>query len=101
MMNFQDLVISASSVSVAAFDWQGIRPAAPALLSEGLLSTLGLPPYSTVLALLWGTRLALMRLYPVQRLRWFATSYVNIIRSSPLTPILFWFFSLVPYILGW
>ena len=100
-MNFQDIIISASSVSVAAFDWGVIQHAGPALLKEGLVFTLKLTIYSTVLALIWGTILAMMRLSSISALRFFAGSYVNIMRSLPLILILFWFFFLVPYILGW
>ncbi len=40
---------------------------------------------SAVGSLVWGTILAAMRVGPVPIMRWFATTYVNIFRNTPLT----------------
>jgi len=50
--------------------------------------TVKLTVYSGVGALILGTVLAAMRLAPVPMLNWIGTSYVNIVRNTPLTLIL-------------
>ena len=51
--------------------------------------TIKLTFYSAVGALLLGTLLAAMRLSPVPVMRTFGTAYVNVVRNTPLTLILF------------
>lgn len=50
--------------------------------------TIKLTAYSAVGALVLGTVLAAMRLAPVPVLRWIGTTYVNIVRNTPLTLII-------------
>jgi glutamate transport system permease protein len=50
--------------------------------------TIKLTVYSGVGALILGTALAAMRLAPVPMLNWIGTSYVNVVRNTPLTLIL-------------
>ena len=50
--------------------------------------TIKLTVYSGVGALILGTVLAAMRLAPVPMLNWLGTTYVNIIRNTPLTLII-------------
>lgn len=50
--------------------------------------TLELTLYSALGALVIGTVLAAMRLAPVPVLNWIGTSYVNVVRNTPLTLIL-------------
>ena len=50
--------------------------------------TIKLTVYSAVGALVLGTVLAAMRLAPVPMLRWIGTTYVNIVRNTPLTLII-------------
>lgn len=40
---------------------------------------------SAIGSLVWGTILAAMRVGPVPIMRWFATTYVNVFRNTPLT----------------
>lgn len=49
--------------------------------------TIKLTFYSAIGALVWGTILAGMRVSPVPVMRGFATTYVNIMRNTPLTLI--------------
>lgn len=51
--------------------------------------TVKLTAISAVLALIVGTVVAIMRLSPVPALRFLGTSYVNILRNTPLTLIVF------------
>ncbi|WP_395307002.1 amino acid ABC transporter permease [Mycobacterium sp. AMU20-3851] len=50
--------------------------------------TIQLTVYAAVGALLLGTVLAAMRLSPVPVMRWLGTTYVNVVRNTPLTLIL-------------
>ncbi len=51
-------------------------------------TTIQLTVFSAVGALVLGTLLAAMRLAPVPMLNWIGTSYVNIVRNTPLTLII-------------
>src|SRR5690606_37752883 len=54
-----------------------------------------------VSAIVLGTLLALMRLSSNRLVSGLAGSYVNLMRALPLILIIFWFYFLVPYIVGW
>jgi glutamate transport system permease protein len=51
-------------------------------------TTIQLTVFSAVGALVLGTALAAMRLAPVPMLNWIGTTYVNIVRNTPLTLII-------------
>ncbi|MFV9633278.1 amino acid ABC transporter permease [Mycobacterium neumannii] len=55
---------------------------------EAFGTTIQLTVYSGIGALVLGTVLAAMRLAPVPVLRWLGTSYVNVVRNTPLTLII-------------
>ncbi|OBF97164.1 glutamate ABC transporter permease [Mycobacterium sp. 852002-51152_SCH6134967] len=55
---------------------------------EAFWTTIQLTVYSGIGALVLGTVLAAMRLAPVPVLRWLGTSYVNVVRNTPLTLII-------------
>jgi glutamate transport system permease protein len=55
---------------------------------EAFWTTIQLTVYSAVGALVLGTVLAAMRLAPVPMLNWLGTTYVNVVRNTPLTLIL-------------
>ncbi|MBO0677015.1 amino acid ABC transporter permease [Mycolicibacterium sp. S2-37] len=55
---------------------------------EAFWTTIQLTVFSAVGALVLGTVLAAMRLSPVPVLNWVGTSYVNVIRNTPLTLII-------------
>lgn len=51
-------------------------------------TTIQLTVYSAIGALIIGTALAAMRLSPVPVLNWLGTTYVNVVRNTPLTLII-------------
>ena len=55
---------------------------------EAFWTTIQLTVFSAVGALILGTVLAAMRLSPVPMLNWLGTSYVNVVRNTPLTLII-------------
>ncbi|WP_328354494.1 amino acid ABC transporter permease [Mycobacterium sp. NBC_00419] len=55
---------------------------------EAFWTTIQLTVFSAVGALILGTVLAAMRLAPVPMLNWLGTSYVNVVRNTPLTLII-------------
>ena len=55
---------------------------------EAFWTTIQLTVFSAVGALILGTALAAMRLAPVPMLNWIGTTYVNIVRNTPLTLII-------------
>src|SRR5690606_31254514 len=77
------------------FDWSSIVPSMPYLL-DGLVITLKLTSLSIIAGIVWGTRLAVMRLSSSTPLACFPTAYVNVFRSIPLVMVLLWFYLIVP-----
>jgi len=67
---------------------------------KGLLFSVYLTVVATVLGIVFGTVLALMRLSGKQALMLPAAFYVNGMRSIPLAMVLLWFYLLVPQIIG-
>ena len=55
---------------------------------EAFWTTIQLTVYSAVGALILGTVLAAMRMAPVPTLNWLGTTYVNVVRNTPLTLII-------------
>jgi len=83
----------------SGFDFQIIVDSIP-FLFEGMLLTLLLTVLAIFGGLLLGTVLALCRLAPFKLLSFAAGSYVNFFRSMPLILVIFWFYFLVPFIVG-
>ncbi len=81
------------------YDFQIIFRSIP-FLAEGMLLTLTLTALAIVGGLVLGTILALCRLAPFKIVSFLAASYVNFFRSMPLILIIFWFYFLVPFLLG-
>ena len=81
------------------FDYAVIERALP-LLGQGMLFTLQLTGLAICGGVLFGTLLALMRLSPFPPISWLAASYVNLFRSLPLILVIFWFYFLVPKLIG-
>ena len=69
-------------------------------LWNGMLLTLQLTGMAVVGGLLLGTVLAVARLSPIKPLSWLVAAYVNFLRSMPLILVIFWFYTLVPRIIG-
>ncbi|MAK56484.1 MAG: amino acid ABC transporter permease [Pusillimonas sp.] len=83
------------------FDFQVIFDSLPYLLGVGMVFTLKLTVLATIFAVILGTLLAMMRLSSNRLVSGVAGSYVNLLRALPLILIIFWFYFLVPYIVGW
>ena len=69
-------------------------------LIEGMQTTLILTVIAIGGGLVLGTLLALARLAPFKPLAFVAGTYVNFFRSMPLILVIFWFYFLVPHIVG-
>jgi glutamate/aspartate transport system permease protein len=82
------------------FDFVVIRRSLP-YLWQGMQYTVTLTAVAMTGGILLGTLLALARLSPVKPLAWFAAGYVNLLRSTPLILVIFWFYFLVPLIAQW
>lgn len=77
------------------FDFDVISRSMP-YLGQGMLFSLGLTLLSMIGGLILGTLLSLMRLSSFKVLNVPAGSYVNLLRSTPLILVIFWFYFLVP-----
>ena len=81
------------------FDFEVIFNSIPLLLS-GMKVTLLLTVTAIVGGIAGGTVLALCRLSPFRPLSLVAGGYVNFLRSMPLILVIFWFYFLVPLVVG-
>jgi len=82
---------------VISLDFGVVRDSLP-YLWKGMQYTLQLTLTSASGGLFFGTLLAMARLSSIKPLAWFASAYVNLMRSIPLVLVIFWFFFLVPVI---
>lgn len=83
----------------AEFDWKVVIDSLPHLW-EGMQITLMLTILAILGGIVIGTVLALLRLSRFTPLSLAAGSYVNFFRSMPLILVIFWFYFLVPIIVG-
>ena len=83
------------------FDWDVIRRTAPFLFKEGMTFTLTLTALAMTGGIVFGTLLAMMRLSSFRVPSAVAGTYVNLMRSTPLVLVIFWFYFLVPWLGGW
>ena len=81
------------------FDFDAIISSIP-FLWKGLQVSFYLTFLALVGGIVFGTLLALMRISNIKFLQYFSMTYVNFLRSMPLILILFWFFFLIPLIIG-
>lgn len=84
---------------MGAFDFAVIFDNLPFLL-KGMQTTLLLTALAMVGGIVIGTFLALARLSSIGPLSFVAASYINFFRSLPLILVIFWFYFLVPLVLG-
>lgn len=70
------------------------------ILAEGMQLSLVLTAFSLLGGILFGAVMAILRLSPFRPIALFAASYVNVLRSVPLILVLFWFYFLVPFVIG-
>jgi glutamate/aspartate transport system permease protein len=83
----------------AGFDLDVLVKNAP-FLWNGMLLTLQLTGLAVVGGISLGLVLAVARLSGIRPLEWFVASYVNFLRSMPLILVIFWFYTLVPKLIG-
>jgi glutamate/aspartate transport system permease protein len=83
----------------AGFDFGILWLNAP-FLWNGMLLTLQLTLLAVGGGLLLGVVLAVARLSSVKPLAWLVEGYVNFLRSMPLILVIFWFYTLVPKLIG-
>lgn len=83
------------------FDYSVITDNLRYLFLDGMTFTLTLTALSTVTGVILGTLLTLMRLGCWKSLAYISAGYVNLVRSLPLVLVIFWFYFLVPWIIGW
>src|SRR3954447_9028248 len=69
-------------------------------LWEGLKLSLSLAAVSIAAGVVLGSLLALLRMSSRAPLAWAAKTYVNFFRSVPLILVIFWFYFLVPLMIG-
>src|SRR6476659_1247704 len=81
------------------FDFAILWANAP-FLWNGMLLTLQLTALAVTGGLLLGVVLAVLRLSPIKLLAWVVEAYVNFLRSMPLILVIFWFYTLVPKLIG-
>jgi glutamate/aspartate transport system permease protein len=81
------------------FDFDVILRALP-FLWTGMQLTLLLTALATVGGIVLGTVLAMARLWAPPPFRQLAAGYVDLLRSIPLILVVFWFYFLVPLMLG-
>ena len=81
------------------FDFSVIFDNLPFLL-KGIQTTLLLTFLAMVGGIVLGTLLALARISSIKPLSIVAASYINFFRSLPLILVIFWFYFLVPLVLG-
>jgi glutamate/aspartate transport system permease protein len=81
------------------FHWQVIYVNLPFLM-EGLLTTFQLAVISIIGGLILGTLVGMARLSSRWVIFYPATLFVNFMRSLPLILVIFWFYFLVPIIIG-
>jgi amine acid ABC transporter, permease protein, 3-TM region, His/Glu/Gln/Arg/opine family len=83
-----------------SIDFSIVVPALP-YLWEGLKFSLILTLAAFAIGMVLGTALALVQHLEVPILAQFARGYIAIMRSIPLILVLFWFFFLVPIVIGY
>ena len=82
-----------------SFDFGAVIAALP-ILWQGMEVTLLLTAIGTAGGLFGGILLALMRMSKSRSLSVLAATYVDLLRSLPLVLLIFWFYFLVPIIVG-
>ena len=81
------------------FDWGVIARSLPFLM-DGMWLSLQLTFVAILGGVVFGMLLALCRLSPLRVMSFAAGSYVNFFRSMPLILVIFWFYFLVPVVVG-
>ena len=78
----------------------GVLWANSSFLWNGMLLTMHLTALAVAGGLLFGVVLAVLRLSRFRPVGWLVEGYVNFLRSMPLILVIFWFYTLVPKLIG-
>jgi glutamate/aspartate transport system permease protein len=81
------------------FDFQVLIQSHDFLL-RGLITTLEITLIAAVFGFILGCGLAVLRLSKISAVAWLSAAYVNLFRSVPLILVIFWFYILVPQLIG-
>ena len=84
-----------------SFDFSVIGRSLGYLFLDGLPFTLMLTALASILGIVLGTGITMLRMGGNRILSNLAAGYVNIMRSLPLILVIFWFYFLVPYVGQW
>src|SRR3954469_16344683 len=84
---------------MSEFDFAVIARNLP-YLWEGLQLSVRLAAISIAAGIVLGSLLAVLRMSRIAPLSWAAKAYVNLFRSVPLILVIFWFYFLVPVMIG-
>src|SRR4030095_7352729 len=85
----------------AGYDFEVIQRSLPYLFKDGMVFTLTLTAIAASGGIVFGTLLALMRLFALKSDSTLGGGYVNLIRYAAPVLVFFWSFSLVPHTGPW
>ena len=95
------LIVDWSKLSNAMFKWRIIKEQFPDILTKAARNTLIFTFFGFIGGLGLGLILALMRLSKVRPYRWFAATYIEVLRGIPLLVTLLILGFGVPIATGW
>jgi polar amino acid transport system permease protein len=80
------------------WDWDYAKEVLPGIVGEGLLVTLEVTVFSSLVAYVVGLVLALLRRSPFAAVRWIVWAFIEFVRSTPLIVQVFFMFFVLPNI---
>jgi polar amino acid transport system permease protein len=80
------------------WDWDYAREVLPGIVGEGLLITLEVTVFASLVAYVVGLVLALLRRSPFAVVRWVVWAFIEFVRSTPLIVQVFFMFFVLPNI---
>lgn len=80
------------------WDWEYAKEVLPGIVGEGLLITLEVTVFASLVAYVVGLVLALLRRSPFAVVRWVVWAFVEFVRSTPLIVQVFFMFFVLPNI---
>jgi len=80
------------------WDWEYAKEVLPGIVGEGLLITLEVTVFASLVAYVVGLVLALLRRSPVAVVRWVVWAFIEFVRSTPLIVQVFFMFFVLPNI---
>ena len=80
------------------WDWDYAKEVLPGIVGEGLLVTLEVTVFASLVAYVVGLVLALLRRSPFAAVRWIVWAFIEFVRSTPLIVQVFFMFFVLPNI---